>query len=125
MIFVVACAALAVLSNVCTTKKKEKRLTKFDSAGWIADKNGCSGARLLMKKQLLASKHNLRGFKTDRIIEYLGKPDAQELNDRGQQHYIYFLEPGPNCEQPVDRPQALFVRFSAVGIASEFVIKPL
>jgi hypothetical protein len=106
-------------------KKKINRLQKFESELWILDKNGCAGNRLDMKNQLLSLKHNMRGLKTSEIEDLLGMPDAQELYDRSQQYYIYFLEPGPKCDNAKEKPQALFVRFSAVGIANEFTIKPL
>ena len=67
----------------------------------------------------------MRGLKAEQIEEYLGKPDAQELYNRSQRYYIYFLEPGPKCENALEDPQALFVRFSAVGIANEFTIRVL
>lgn len=113
-------------STACNQKeKKVDRLQEFDSQTWIADKNGCNGERMELKTQLLSQKHNMRGFKSNEIEDILGKPDAQELYDRSQRYYIYFLEPGPKCENPIKNPQALFVRFSAVGIANEFTIKPL
>ncbi len=112
--------------NMCTSKKKKNnRLEKFESELWAQDKGGCNGERLQLKNQLLSLKHNMRGFKSDEIESLLGKPDAQELYNRSQRFYIYFIEPGPECSNPKDNPQALFVRFSAVGIANEFVIKPL
>ena len=116
----------ATLTLGCHQKKKKiNRLQKFESELWIQDKNGCTGNRLEMKNQLLSLKHNMRGLKTDEIESYLGTPDAQELYTRSQRYYIYFLEPGPKCENAREHPQALFVRFSAVGIANEFIIKPL
>jgi len=116
----------ASLTLGCHQKKKKiNRLQKFESELWIQDKNGCTGNRLEMKNQLLSLKHNMRGLKTDEIESYLGTPDAQELYTRSQRYYIYFLEPGPKCENAREHPQALFVRFSAVGIANEFIIKPL
>ena len=110
----------------CSRKKKKiNRLQEFESALWIEDKNGCSGDRLDLKDQILSLKHNMRGLKTSDIESYLGKPDAQELYSRSQRYYIYFLEPGPKCDNAKENPQALFVRFSAVGIANEFTIKAL
>ncbi len=115
---------IVVLLNGCVTKKKKiKRLDKFNSELWISDKDGCRGDRLELKDQLLSVKHLMRGFKDNEIESILGKPDAQELYKRGQQYYIYFIEPGPNCENKTDNPQALFVRFSAVGLATEFTIR--
>lgn len=117
---------LATLTLGCHQKKKKiNRLQKFESELWIQDKNGCAGNRIEMKNQLLSLKHNMRGLKTDEIEYYLGTPDAQELYTRSQRYYIYFLEPGPKCENAKEHPQALYVRFSAVGIANEFIIKPL
>jgi len=110
----------------CTRKKKKNtRLQKFESELWIQDKNGCSGDRMNLKNQLLSLKHNMRGLKTSDIESYLGKPDAQELSARSQRYYIYFMEPGPKCDHAKENPQALFVRFSAVGLANEFAIKPI
>ncbi len=117
---------LLLFSIGCNRKKKKNdRLQQLESALWINDKNGCNGERLRMKNQLLSLKHNMRGFKASKIESYLGKPDAQELYNRGQRYYIYFMEPGPKCDNAKEKPLALFVRFSAVGIATEFTIKPL
>lgn len=112
--------------GMCTSKKKKNgRLEKFDSELWIQDKGGCNGERLQLKNQLLSLKHNMRGFKADEIESLLGRPDAQELYNRSQRFYIYFIEPGPKCSTPTENPQALFVRFSALGISNDFIIKPL
>jgi len=113
------------LSDGCTSKKKKiRKLQNFDSEVWIADKNGCSGIRIASMENLLASKHFMRGLQTDEIEELLGKPDAEELYDRSQKYYIYFMEPGPKCDSTIENPRALYVRFSAVGLANEFVIQP-
>lgn len=64
-------------------------------------------------------------FMAGEIKKLLGKPDEQELYNRGQRFYIYFIEPGPKCDTPTGNPQVLLVRFSAVGIANEFIVKPL
>ena len=116
---------LFLLSSCNRKEKKSDRLNQFNSEMWKEDKNGCTGNRLELKNELLALKHNMRGFKTGKIEDILGKPDAQELYDRSQRYYIYFLDPGPKCENALEKPQALFVRFSAVGIANEFIVKPL
>lgn len=106
-------------------KKKTNRLQKFPTEIWNQDKNGCAGERMKLKNQLLSQKHNMRGFKMDEIESFLGKPDTQELAARSQKYYIYFIEPGPKCSITKEHPMALFVRFSAVGIANEFIVRPL
>lgn len=125
ILVVLALATWFFLSDGCTSKKKKiRKLQNFDSELWIADKNGCEGTRIASMENILASKHLMRGLKTDEIEELLGKPDAEELYDRSQKYYIYFMEPGPKCAAPKEKPRALYVRFSAVGLANEFVIQP-
>ena len=123
-IIIILIICITLFSNCGRKKKKVVRLQKFDSEIWIQDKNGCDGNRKNLKNDLLALKHNMRGLKVGDIEDLLGKPDAQELYDRSQRYYIYYIEAGPKCDVPSNDPQALFVRFSAVGIANEFTVKP-
>jgi hypothetical protein len=127
-LFVHVLALLIFLSllDACTSRKKKiRRLEDFDSEVWMADKSGCNGDRMDLRDKLLASKYFMRGLKSGQIIDILGSPDAQELYNRSQQYYIYFLEPGPKCDNAKNNPLALFIRFSAVGIANEFTIREL
>lgn len=123
--FILMSISIWINSGCNRQDKRLENLQKFNAESWKNDKSGCKGERLVLKNELLAIKHKMRGFKTDEIESFLGKPDAQELYNRSQRYYIYFIEPGPKCDEPIENPQALFVRFSAVGIANEFVVKPL
>ena len=110
----------------CNRKeKKSEKIEQFASEKWRLDKNGCTGDRMELKDNLLSIKHLMRGYNSGEIESLLGKPDAQELYNRSQRYYIYFMDPGPKCDDAIENPQALFVRFSAVGIANEFTIRPL
>ncbi|MCC5929596.1 MAG: hypothetical protein JJU28_10155 [Cyclobacteriaceae bacterium] len=113
--------AATVMLSGCYRKK---RLVDFDSDRWIEDRQGCSSERILMKDELLKVKFKLRGKSTSEITDILGKPDAQELYQRNQKYYIYYLEPGPNCTVKENtKPLCLYIRFSAVGIASEITLR--
>ncbi len=125
VVFIFLLLSAITISGCSRKEKKTKKLLKFNSELWINDKNGCNGDRIELKDQLLSLKHNMRGFKPGEIESYLGKADAQELASRGQRYYIYFIEAGPKCGNSKENPLALFVRFSAVGIANEFTIKTL
>ena len=122
--FLIITGVFSQLESCITKKKKIKRIGQFDSGLWAGDKNGCSGDRLAIKDQLLSVKHLMRGFKAKEIESFLGKPDVLELSERGQQYYVYFIESGPKCATPAEKPLALFVKFSAVGLAVEFTIRP-
>jgi outer membrane protein assembly factor BamE (lipoprotein component of BamABCDE complex) len=115
--------ASAILLSGCHRKK---RLVDFDSDRWIEDRQGCNAERILMKDELLKVKFKLRGKSTSEISDILGKPDAQELYQRNQKYYIYYMEPGPACEGSDNTaPLCLYIRFSAVGIASEITLRDI
>lgn len=114
---------LLMLHGSCGGKRKEKKLEKFDSLAWKTDRDGCSGVRASMKENLLKSKYTMRGLTTKEVLDLMGYPDAEELADRNQKYYIYFIEPGPECTWFSGKATALYVRFSAVGIANEFTFR--
>lgn len=117
-LFLIACS---LLFGGCHRKK---RLVDFDSDRWIEDRQGCNAERILMKDDLLKVKFKLRGKSTSEISDILGKPDAQELYQRNQKYYIYYMEPGPVCNNKENTtPLCLYIRFSAVGIASEITLR--
>ncbi len=118
-------ASLLALDGCRAKKKKLRKLENFDVEVWKSDKNGCEGKRADLKNKFLEHKHYMRGLNAKDIEYYLGNPDAQELYSRSQKYHIYYIEPGPKCENAVEKPMALFVRFSAVGIANEFTIRTM
>ena len=95
----------------------------FDSNSWLEDHDGCKGDRNSLAQQIIASKDKLMGKTEDRIMNTLGKPDRNELYDRNQKFYIYYLDPGKECNSPAPDPEMLIIRFSAVGICNEVFIQ--
>jgi outer membrane protein assembly factor BamE (lipoprotein component of BamABCDE complex) len=95
----------------------------FDSNSWVEDHDGCKGDRGSLAQQIISSKDKLLGKTEDRIMNTLGKPDRNELYDRNQKFYIYYLDPGTECKLPASDPEMLIIRFSAVGICNEVFIQ--
>jgi len=115
--------SLAIMLALTYCNKK-KRLEGFDSERWIEDRNGCDGERVKMRRELLKVKFRMRGLQTSEIEDLLGRPDAIELYKRDQKYYIYYMEPGPDCDNAkLENPLKLYVRFTAVGIANELSLK--
>jgi hypothetical protein len=71
---------------------------------WMADKNGCSGARATS-------------------IEPLKKQKADLLGLSDQKFYYYYLQPAPECEQHPDNALRLAIRFNAMGLAKEISVE--
>ena len=117
---VVITLSFSLLITACT---KKVEVGDFDSAKWIGDQNGCLNQRSEMVQDLIKIKPNLLALYHKSIIEVLGKPDAEELYERSQTYYWYYIDPSPKCDQPSENPRKLSIRFTAMGIANEIDIK--
>lgn len=117
---VVIILSFSLLITACT---KKADVGDFDSAKWIGDQNGCLNQRSEMVQDLIKIKPNLLALYHKSIIEILGKPDAEELYERSQTYYWYYIDPSPKCDQPSENPRKLSIRFTAMGIANEIDIK--
>jgi hypothetical protein len=106
------------LATACT---KQPKLEGLDLEKWSADKGGCSGERIKSIDKLKSLKEEIKGTSSNDLDDYLGRPDVQQLADRSQKYYIYFLEKGTHCEtlQKKSDAQSMAVRFSAMGMATE------
>jgi hypothetical protein len=114
---------ILVFATVCCTKKPQ--LGSFDTAAWRADKGGCKGVRQGQVTQVKALKKELLGVSANDIGNLLGKPDIQRLEERNQEYYVYFTEPGPHCGQlkPVSNATSVMFRFNAMNLATEITIQ--
>jgi hypothetical protein len=97
----------------------QPNLKGFDAESFKQDRGGCAGQRIKQINWLKANKMELLGTTSNNMEDILGKPDIQQLADRNQEYYIYFLEPGPHCNQKESQAKSIAFRFSAMGIATE------
>lgn len=106
------------LATACT---KQPKLESLNLEKWSTDRGGCNGERTRSIEQLKSLKEEIKGVSSNDLDDYLGTPDIQQLADRSQKYYIYFLEKGAHCEDLKLRSnaQSMSVRFSAMGMATE------
>lgn len=110
--------ALLLLLTACT---HQPNLKEFDLEKWRADRGGCRGLRSTQVDQLKALRQELKGMTANNFAEQFGKPDVNQLADRNQEYYVYFLEAGPHCQdiRTPSEARTVAVRFSALGLATE------
>lgn len=108
---------LALLS--CTSPPDT--LGDLDLKTWRRDKAGCENLRKEILADFKSSENLLLGKFADDIGGLLGKPDIQQLGNRNQKYYIYFLEKGAQCDDKTRSSEALkaILHFNAVGLLSE------
>lgn len=94
---------------------------KLNIKKWRSDRGGCNGVRAALEADFRAEIQNLKGKTTNTIGELLGRPDVNQIADRNQKFYIYYLEKGPQCDQPGAKStsRSVAIRMSAIGLATE------
>jgi hypothetical protein len=98
-----------------------KKIEGFDSAAWQDDRLGCGGGRKALRESFDNVRQELKGLTQNEVLDVLGKPDFQRLYERNQKFYVYFLEPGAQCEGKADasRARTAVIRFSAIELVTE------
>lgn len=115
---------LAFILVLFSCGKPLPTLDQIDLQAWKDDKNGCSGKRDSMLKAMEAQTEKLLGLSEQEIIAIIGKPDENELYERNQKFYYYYLQPASSCStSTIGNPKKLVVRFNAVGLAKEIGVE--
>lgn len=100
-------------------------LAEFSAEDWKSDRNGCKSKRGSMLESVMAQKEQILGKAEHDVLKIMGRPDKNELYRRQQKFYIYYLEPGPLCEESIqasDSASYLSLRFNATGIVKEIFV---
>lgn len=106
-----------LLTAVCallTACQEDARFAGFDSKAWKNDKSGCQGVRQTLQPGFEKIRRDLKGLSQMEIVQVLGRPDLQRLDERQTKSYLYFLEPGSTCAAAQPDARVVVVRFSAV-----------
>lgn len=112
---------LVLIFSFSCTKKIE--IGDFDSERWIADRQGCNGDRVEMIDDVIKIKENLLGLYQKSVIKVLGKPEGEELYERSQTYWWYYLDPSGECANASENPRKLTIRYTALGIANQVDIE--
>jgi hypothetical protein len=106
----------------CTHKPD---LNGLNVALFKKDRGACKGDRVQQIAWLKSNKMTWKGVSSNDVEDILGKPDIQQLADRNQEYYIYFLKKGPQCNKITgpSNAQSIAFRFSAIGLATEITFQ--
>ncbi len=98
---------------------------KLDLKKWRGDRGGCNGVRTTLLPAFRAEIQNFKGNSANTIGELLGRPDINQIADRNQKFYIYFLERGTHCDRPSEKSSSpsVAIRMSAIGLATEITFQ--
>ncbi|MHA6248444.1 hypothetical protein ACXYMU_10935 [Pontibacter sp. CAU 1760] len=93
----------------------------FDSAAWKKDSFACAGDRQKLVEDFEQVRKELYGKKEYVLRNVLGRPDSEELLERNQRIYYYYIEPGTQCSDrtALSAANRVEVRINALGKVSE------
>lgn len=98
------------------------KIGNLDLVKWREDQSGCKNIRKGQINDFKAVQQTeIKGKSANFIGALLGTPDRQQLADRNQKYYIYFVGSGPHCTDRANlmNSPTVAIRFSAMGIATE------
>ena len=109
---------LFLMFQSCQTPES---LRGFDSDTWKADRYACNGEREKLIPAFEKIRKELYGKKEYIVRNVLGKPDKENLLERSQRIYYYYLEPGSQCQDPQTLSDVIRaeVRINSLGKVSE------
>ena len=116
---------LALVLFIFASCTNQPDLAGFDVEAFKKDRGGCSGPREKQIDWLKTHKMTWKGVSSNDLEDILGKPDIQQLADRNQEYYVYFLEKGPHCDN-IKKPstaRTMAFRFSAMGLTTEITFQ--
>ncbi|MCX2741491.1 hypothetical protein [Pontibacter anaerobius] len=108
-----------LLLAACTTPDS---LKDFDSTTWKNDRFGCDNQRAELVDDFELIRKEMYGKKEYVVRNVLGKPDSEELMERSQRIYFYYIEPGAQCQDRRTRmseANRVQVRINSLGKVSE------
>lgn len=113
--------------------KNTPKLENFDQSIWKKDKNACQNEREKMVQSIENQKDKILGISQMQVIDLLGNPDYQQLQDRQQKFFYYYFQTGAQCDKTTRKStqkaskntningNAIRLRFSALNAVSEVV----
>lgn len=115
---------LGLLFTLASCSAPPDRLGKLDLVKWRQDRGGCQGVRTGQIEDFKSVREELKGKMVNDIHKILGRPDINQLADRNQKFYIYFLEPGAHCqEQQKSTARTVALRIGAIGVVTEITFQ--
>lgn len=99
-------------------------LSEEEQESFRQDRLGCQGKRKAFVTKFRKEKEVLLQMTDLEIRKLLGSPNREELYTRTQKFFVYYLEPGTQCEEKGSSqpPLILQLRLSAVNRVNEAVV---
>lgn len=101
-------------------------LGKLNLKAWRDDRGGCKGRRTQLFNDFMAVRDQIKGIHSNDLGKMLGRPDVNQITDRNQKLYVYYVEKGPQCGENTgakSNAKSVALRVSAIGLVTEVTVQ--
>ena len=101
-------------------------LGKLNLKAWRDDRGACNGVRPGLFNEFMAVRDQLKGIHSNDLGKILGRPDVNQITDRNQKLYVYYVEKGPQCGENTgakSNARSVALRVSAIGLVTEVTVQ--
>jgi len=111
---------IMLLAGILYSCGEKIDIPTFDAQKWKEDRDGCKRYREKLFSQLLKEQKNMIGHDLIEVKDFLGKPNSNDLGNRGQKYFDYTISGSKECvsESELDK-ETLRVRFDALDRVTE------
>lgn len=81
------------------------------------------GKRVPFEENIRSQRDKLKGLSEMDLVKLLGRPDRNDLSERNEKYYYFFIDPAPGCESGDSTATRLIIRFNATGVSKEVAIE--
>ena len=102
------------------------KIGTLDLKAWRNDRGACKGDRQRLFADFQRVKDQFKGMHSNDLGKYLGRPDLNEIADRNQKYYVYYVEKGPQCGDNTgakSTAKTVALRIGAVGLVTEVSVQ--
>jgi hypothetical protein len=101
--------------------QSKTELAGFDAKAWKQDMGSCTDTRKTLLQDFENVKDQLFGKSEKEIKAILGRPDGEELMERSQRFFYYYIEPGTHCQIKgrLSEANRVQIRFSSLSRVNE------
>lgn len=102
------------------------KLGTLDLKAWRNDRGGCNGVRQGLLADFEAVRDQFKGIHANDLGKMLGRPDVNQIQDRNQKMYVYYVQKGPQCGENTgakSNAKSVALLVSSIGLVTQVSIQ--
>ena len=104
-----------IFISIALTSCNSNNISWIDTKEWKKDYKGCGTYRGKLIPVINERKNELLDKTDVFFVQALGRANRVSYSDRGKKIFYYYLTPGSQCENNINKTECLTIEFEALG----------